>query len=564
MKISCQSCGAKYNIADEKVRGKIVKIACKKCGARIEIDGREPAEQASDQDETRVYDQAGAPGAPGADVWTVSVDDNDQREVNTAQLIDLYAQGTINADTYVWREGMADWQTIREVDALRDRLPAQMPSGPPAAAMSYPQQQQQPAMQQQPMAYAPSNGGMAAGAPMAAAPSYPQPQIETAAQARLGGSRRGGGVDLFGGAQGQTEDEDVATSAPTAGAALAASMGGEAVDQRPIGARNENSVLFSLAALTASGPAQPAANVADDEKSGLIDIQKLAAAAKNDKTGDRAKLDDIMNLGGGGAFGSALGAPILAPPPTAALEAPPEEKKKSNALLFALIGMGAVIVVLLVVLLTRGSKDETASKDKDKDKGLSAPTTSATTAAPTYTTTATAAPTDTAPPDTTASGPIGSKTPGKNPPSGAGVTGKSPPTTDTGTKDNKDTKPPPADTSTGGGSKPCKTLEECMGAGKAPPPPPTKDTGTSSGGGGPEFDKGAARSALSSVPYKDCGSGGGGSVTVTFAPSGSAVSASVSGDYDGGTKSCIASRFKAAKVPAFGGPSKTVSWKISL
>ena len=43
MKISCQSCGAKYNIADEKVRGKIVKIACKKCGARIEIDGREAA-----------------------------------------------------------------------------------------------------------------------------------------------------------------------------------------------------------------------------------------------------------------------------------------------------------------------------------------------------------------------------------------------------------------------------------------------------------------------------------------------------------------------------------------
>ena len=74
MKISCQSCGAKYNIADEKVRGKIVKIACKKCGARIEIDGREPEAQAHDHDETRVFDQAAAPGAGGADTWTASID----------------------------------------------------------------------------------------------------------------------------------------------------------------------------------------------------------------------------------------------------------------------------------------------------------------------------------------------------------------------------------------------------------------------------------------------------------------------------------------------------------
>jgi predicted Zn finger-like uncharacterized protein len=557
MKISCQSCGAKYNIADEKVRGKIVKIACKKCGARIEIDGREPQEQATDQDETRVYDQPGAPGgggAPGADVWTVSVDDNDQREVSTAQLLDLYAQGTINAETFVWREGMADWQMVRDVDGLRDRLPAQMPSAPPQQQQSY---SQPPAA-----AYAPSNGGMAAAAaPQAQA--YPAPAIDTAQPARLGGSRRGGAADLFAAPHGAAEDEDIATSAPTAGAALAASMGGggdAAIDQRPIGARNENSVLFSLAALTASGPATPAATVTEDEKSGLIDIQKLAAAAKPGQgQGDRAKLDDIMNLGGGGAFGSALGAPILAPPPTAALEAPPEEKKKSNALLFVVLGLGAVIVALLVVLLTRGgSKEGDSTASKDKDKGLSTPSSSTATGgtAPTDTGTANAAPTDTAPPDTTASGPIGTKgTGGKTPIAGTAKPG----TTDTATKPTASA----TDTGPAVGAKPgCKTLEECMGAGKTPPPAPTNTGGTSSGG--PDFDKGAAVASLKSIPYKDCGSGGAGSVTVTFAPSGSAVSAAVSGDYDGGTKSCISGRFKGARVPAFGGPAKTVGWKISL
>jgi predicted Zn finger-like uncharacterized protein len=39
MKLSCQTCGAKYSIADNKVCGKIVKIRCKKCGAIIVASG---------------------------------------------------------------------------------------------------------------------------------------------------------------------------------------------------------------------------------------------------------------------------------------------------------------------------------------------------------------------------------------------------------------------------------------------------------------------------------------------------------------------------------------------
>src|SRR5215467_7780785 len=39
MKITCQSCQAKYTIADEKVAGKTVKIKCRKCGATIVVHG---------------------------------------------------------------------------------------------------------------------------------------------------------------------------------------------------------------------------------------------------------------------------------------------------------------------------------------------------------------------------------------------------------------------------------------------------------------------------------------------------------------------------------------------
>jgi predicted Zn finger-like uncharacterized protein len=558
MKISCQSCGAKYNIADEKVRGKIVKIACKKCGARIEIDGREPAEQAQDQDETRVYDNQGAMAAATADVWTVSVDDNDQREVNTDQLVQLYQQGTINGDTFVWREGMADWQTVRDVEALRDRLGG---GGAPAPAAEY-----MPAQASNP----PSNGHHSQPAPMAAAPTpYAAPQIETSQAARLGGSRRGGAVDLFGAsAAAAQEEEDVATSAPQPGHMGGMPMGGMGGEQmesgKPIGARNENSVLFSLAALTASGPAPSAAVPGDDEKSGLIDIQKLAASAKpGGAKDDRAKFDDIMNLGGGGAFGSALGAPILAPPPpTAMLEAPVEERKKSPVMLIVVIGMGAAILALLLVLLLKG-KEEPKTADTGKGNGLSEPTTtskSTATTTATATDTATAAPTDTAPPESTGTGAIGTKgTTGKGT-AGTAPTGKG---TTTATGKGTETAPTATATGTGTSGKPCKTLEECMGnKGAATSTATTKPTST--GSDGPEFDKAAARAALSSIGYKDCGGSGTGSVVVTFSPSGSATSASVSGDFDGGVKGCVAGRFKTAKVPAFGGGPKPVSWKISF
>ena len=595
MKISCQSCGAKYNIADEKVRGKIVKIACKKCGARIEIDGREPEAQAHDQDETRVYDNAQGAGGPaaGADVWTVSVDDNDQREIPTAQLLDLYRQGVVSGDTFVWREGMGDWQTIRDVDALRELLaqPAQT-SVPPQDFQSAPSfhpeaAQQSPAHTnggggygQQPQAYAQTQQAGGYGQQQevqGAAGGYPSPSIETAQQAaRLGGSRRGGAVDLFAAPGTQQEDDDVATSAPTAGAALAAGpMGAVAGSGKPIGARNENSVLFSLSALTASGPA-PAAQLGggDDEKSGLIDIQKLAAAGRPQGAGgdNRAKLDDIMNLGGGGAFGAALGAPILAPPPpTAMLEGSQDEgKKKASPLIFALIGIGVVIIGLLIFLVLKKG-DDTSAKTTPSGQTLSgtgtAPTgttpggtgTGASTVAVADTTTTTNTAAGTA--DTTA--PIGSGTGGtastKAIPGSTGtkaVPGGTATTKDTSTAKTADTattaKPP---------SGACTSLD-CMMGSKTGAPPAT--TTAPPAGGGAQFDKDAARASLSSIPYKDCGSGGSGSVVVTFAPSGNA-SASVAGDgLDGGTKACVAGRFSKAHVPPFSGAAHSVGWKISL
>ena len=41
MRFECDSCHAKYKIADEKVRGRVVRFPCRKCDHKILIDGRD-------------------------------------------------------------------------------------------------------------------------------------------------------------------------------------------------------------------------------------------------------------------------------------------------------------------------------------------------------------------------------------------------------------------------------------------------------------------------------------------------------------------------------------------
>src|SRR5579872_6122264 len=125
MKIACQSCQAKYTIADEKVLGRVVKIRCKKCGATIVINGNEGSDAASPvappDDPTRAnapggFDYAAQQG--GGEQWTVNVADGDQRTLTTGEIASQYRAGVVNDETYCWKDGMADWLPLREIEAL--------------------------------------------------------------------------------------------------------------------------------------------------------------------------------------------------------------------------------------------------------------------------------------------------------------------------------------------------------------------------------------------------------------------------------------------------------------
>src|SRR6185295_19456514 len=87
------------------------------------------------------------------------------------------------------------------------------------------------------------------------------------------------------------------------------------------GSSSSSSGSSGLGGLASGGGGGENRTTATSDGSGLIDIRALSANMANDsvvpaeKKTTSARVDDIMNLSGGGAFGAALAAPILAPPP---------------------------------------------------------------------------------------------------------------------------------------------------------------------------------------------------------------------------------------------------------
>src|SRR5208337_4919369 len=106
MKIACQSCQAKYTIADDKVLGKVVKIRCKKCGATIVINGSgAPSAGGAEGADAQGLDYAEG----GSPAWTVNVGEGDQRSMEDHEIAVAYQSGVVNDETFCWKDGMPDW-----------------------------------------------------------------------------------------------------------------------------------------------------------------------------------------------------------------------------------------------------------------------------------------------------------------------------------------------------------------------------------------------------------------------------------------------------------------------
>lgn len=181
MKFLCGSCRTKYQISDEKVRGKILTIRCKKCGSKIIVreslardsggstavapvaDAPSTVEPESRSVAPQSRSSAGSGGAALAHAfdaamkehggeaddmptsiapvpanldiagveWYVAIDGEQHGPFAFAEVVTKVSGGEIIGRHYVWHDGMEGWSRVRDVKDLAGYLPSQKKKGPP-------------------------------------------------------------------------------------------------------------------------------------------------------------------------------------------------------------------------------------------------------------------------------------------------------------------------------------------------------------------------------------------------------------------------------------------------
>ncbi len=359
MKIVCQSCGAKYSIADDKIAGKSFKIRCKRCSATIVVrqDSTPPAAGSSEGPTAYDYQQQQAPAAAAGDEWHVVIEGNQQGPYSAQQVQDLIGSGKLGGEDYIWKDGFSDWQPIQSVPEFA----SQAPEAAASAAQPAPQASVEPAPE--PDESPAETTAEVEAPPMGADPFAPAPSDPIAAAKSLesyqGGAgvanrvRRNSSADLFAPSKksaAAAKSPAAAAQASSAGVAAAPQASGSAAGMT--GQRNENSVLFSLNNLQSlanqkrkSNPPPAAQANGTDGSSGLLDIRKLATSVNDSayqaSTQGANQVDDLLSIGGGS---SGLASPLTAPrirPSTM----PPQAGQRSNKLLYALVALFALVAV---------------------------------------------------------------------------------------------------------------------------------------------------------------------------------------------------------------------------
>ena len=505
MKIACEACGAKYTIADVKVRGRKVKIRCKSCGTPIVVDGQlGEAPSLSDAETDATLEPAEAPVT-----WSVNLSDTDSRTMSTEEILAAYAAGVVTADAFVWKDGMGDW-----VPLLDSELAPLLPAAPAPA-------------------FPPVGNGQ-----LFAAPNQPARPAATRAAQPDNTQDLFGSLDTAG-----AEYNGLATSAPTIPQAGASAYD----DGKLTGARNENSVLFSLDALKAGfspsvspNASKPAPKV---PSKGPGAARPQQPSNPDDPFGMNSG-NGLMGIGGssGVLFGADNHALLTAPAPPPPAPTPaqvasggvPTANATNNKLVFIVGGVGGVIIIGLLLALLMGKKGDASVASESSTMPSASGALADTRTKP-----------DEAKPETKPAEdakPTSEAKPAETPSASASAS----PSAATETK-------PAAVAHTVSTVK--KPVEAAPPAADAPP-----------------FSKAAAISALSAAASgaggckKPGGPTGPGKATVTFAPSGRVTTATVAGGSYAGTPvgGCVASIFRRAHVPAFSGSSITVSKSFQI
>ena len=403
------------------------------------------------------------------------------------------------------------------------------------------------------------------------APAWPAAAGRGAAPARVRENRAR--TDLFGGGPDANAEDELLRSS---------SVPLEQYDEKPTGARNESSVLFSLDTLKAGA-----------RRGGATSAPPRMLTASPPTAADILGMTASGALPGMDSTAMLLSAPrVEAPAPVLPVAAapvrdrdttPPTMRNRTPLGLIAAILALAVAVAGAAFFVLRSHASPPAAAGSAAAE--LAPSPSATVAAAP----AAPPPAPTTPVATAAAEPPqqapATEMPTPAPPAAAAPAAPSQPKAAAPNSGGSNLEAMKAAIRPAGGDKPeAKPADKGARGGKLVlEEEPSGGSAPAAGGGEaaeppaeeapkPPFDTGAAKTALANAAAgaagckKADGPTGAGKVQVTFSPSGRATSANVIEGAFGGTPvgGCIAKLFRAAKVPAFSGDPVTVSKSFSV
>jgi predicted Zn finger-like uncharacterized protein len=122
VRLVCHRCSTRFRIADELIRGKIVRFRCKQCATILEarlsaaLGGHVSAVTRPPLSPPR------PPPAPSRGDWFLSLAGRQAGPMSTEELRARIRRREAGPDDLVWRQGLGMWQPVVAVEEIRDTL----------------------------------------------------------------------------------------------------------------------------------------------------------------------------------------------------------------------------------------------------------------------------------------------------------------------------------------------------------------------------------------------------------------------------------------------------------